>query len=244
MKERIPVRIRLVLGSLLVTLLVAIVAFCVQRAERVQAVKELQERLPSVSVGGHGVLGNKSPVRAAFGTEKLFLSSPSDNDLMELLKFPEIRVLGIDDAPLTDSSMAVFRSLPDLEDVALEFDGKGVTDAGLSELRSCRKLKRLSIWFADDITGAFLKSLSGQVDLRTIEIRFCYQFGDDGVKALSGFPHLEEVLITDCDLSGAGFDVFGKLSALNRVEIDRPDEGLSDAALSKHLSHVSDLTFH
>jgi hypothetical protein len=152
--------------------------------------------------------------------------------------------LGIDDAPVTDSAMVVFRSLPNLEDAGLEFDGEGVTDVGLRELRSCKKLKRLAIWFADDITGKFLHSLAGQVELRSIEVRFCWQFGDDGLEALSGFPHLEEVIITDCDLSGAGFNVFEKLTDLKIVEIDLPDEALSDPALSKHLSHVSEVSLH
>lgn len=238
MWEMSSVRTRFILVSLFVVLLAAIVALCAHRAERVRAVIELQERLPGVSIGLHGDLGNESPIRAALGTDELFLSAPEDDDMMELLKFPEIKVLGIDDALVTDSSMAVFSSLPFLEDVSLEFEGEGVTDVGLSELRSCRNLKRLVIWFADGTTGEFLNSLAGQVDLRSIEIRFCYRFGSKGLEALAGFPHLQEVLITDCDLTGPGFDVFEKLTELKRVEIDLPDE-----ALSKYFKHVPDASF-
>jgi hypothetical protein len=88
-------RIRTALGLLSAIVLVAIVALCVHRAERVQAVLRLQDRLPGgVSMGSYREFGSENPIRAAFGTDKLFLSSPSDDDLMELLKFPEMQGIG------------------------------------------------------------------------------------------------------------------------------------------------------
>jgi hypothetical protein len=150
----------------------------------------------------------------------------SDDGLLHLARMPQLEFLNLSEYPggkLTDRGLEVLRHLPNLRVFEMTWQ-KGITDAGVANLRFCPKLENV------DLMGS--------------------PTGDGAIAALQGMPHLKRFqsgrLLTDAGLALLpGFPLFvqnGAPAAEKGVSllIDGPITGAGLAHLAA-LENVRDL---
>ena len=114
----------------------------------------------------------------------------SDDGLQHLARMPQLERLNLSEYPggkLTDRGLAVLRHLPNLRTFEMTWQ-RGVTDAGIANLRLCDHLERVDLMGSPTGNGA-IEALQGKPGLRYFSSGKLVT--DAGLRLLHNFPMLK-----------------------------------------------------
>jgi len=145
-------------------------------------------------------------------------------------------------AGIGDAEMQLLAGLPDLESVYLsECD---VTAKGIAHLAQCSEMKDLGLW---DTKVESIAALSGLTKLVKLGIypEFDTKMGDDGLAAIANFTQLNEVYLSDEEITDETVKRFANLTAMEKLELtvgELEDENCLSALAG--MSRLKSLSFH
>jgi hypothetical protein len=114
----------------------------------------------------------------------------SDDGLLQLARMPQLRWLNLSEYPggkLTDRGLDVLRDLPNLRDFEMTWQ-RGITDAGVANLRFCDQLERVDLMGSPTGDGA-IEALQGKANLRSFASGKLVT--DAGLRLLQNFPRFK-----------------------------------------------------
>lgn len=123
--------------------------------------------------------------------------NPSDEALQYLTGFPNLRVLLLSDTQASDASMRYLARLKRLERLMM-WDASEVSDAGVMHLSDLKNLKYIHLT-KSQITDSSLKVFADMPQLEGLCLQFNY-FTDEGMRHVSQSPRLEELWVCGRDL--------------------------------------------
>lgn len=171
----------------------------------------------------------------------------TDDGLLRLTAMPQLEHLDLSEYPggrITDRGLAVFAHLPNLRSVALAWQS-GITDAGLAQLRHCRKLEAVNLMGTPTGDGAVaaLASMPNLQRLMTGRL-----LGDAGLACLADIPRLVArdggaQLMLDGPFTDAGFRAIHALTGVGDLDLFWHVTQLTAAAMGAlaHLPHLEAL---
>jgi hypothetical protein len=124
----------------------------------------------------------------------------TDDDLMDLDGFPDLKELRIGWSKITDSGLKHIRGLTKLEVLHLDND-TNVTDTGIKHLSGMKELKNLSLQLVP-ITDAGLKTLSGFTKLEWLWLQHA-KITDQGLGELKPLQNLKELSLSHVKIGNA-----------------------------------------
>jgi hypothetical protein len=160
----------------------------------------------------------------------------TDAGLQHLARMPQLEMLGLSEYPggrITDRGLDVLRHLPNLRRFEMTWQ-RGITDAGVANLRFCDKLEAVTLMGSPTGDGA-IEALQGKPHLRHFATGA--QVTDTGLQLLKHFPHLKTFsgeganLLIDGPFTNAG------LSGLAGLE------GVVDLDLFWHVTGITSAGF-
>jgi hypothetical protein len=190
----------------------------------------------------------------------------SDDGLLTLSRMPQLRWLNLSEYPggkLTDRGLEVLRHLPNLRMFEMTWQ-RGITDAGVANLRFCDQLERVDLMGSPTGDGA-IEALQGKEKLSSFAtgklvtdagLRLLHNFPtfkrwqgtetrllidgpftNDGLASLSG---LEGVFDLDLfwHVTGITSDAFAHLAGLPNLGSLGADANLSDDAAMSHFAAI------
>ncbi|MEO8373266.1 MAG: hypothetical protein ABI806_29035, partial [Candidatus Solibacter sp.] len=117
-------------------------------------------------------------------------SELTDTGLMQLARMPQLEYLNLSAYPgdnLTDGGLEMLRHLPNLRVFEMTWQ-RGISDAGIANLRFCRKLERVDLMGSPTGDGA-IEALQGMENLRSFSTGRLVT--DAGLPMLHNFPRLK-----------------------------------------------------
>jgi hypothetical protein len=157
----------------------------------------------------------------------------SDDGLLHLARMPQLQWLNLSEFPggtLTDRGLDVLRHLPNLRVFEMSWQ-KGITDAGVANLRVCDQIERVDLMGSPTGDGA-IEALQGKPHLSSFASGT--QVTDAGLRLLHNFPRFavwqgdeDTRLLIDGPFTNAGL---ARLAGL---------EGVADLDLFWHVSGIS-----
>jgi hypothetical protein len=114
----------------------------------------------------------------------------SDDGLVQLARMPQLTWLNLSEFPggtLTDRGLEVLRHLPNLRVFEMSWQ-KGITDAGIANLRFCDQIERVDLMGSPTGDGA-IEALQGKAKLSSFATG--KMVTDAGLRLLHNFPRLE-----------------------------------------------------
>jgi hypothetical protein len=157
----------------------------------------------------------------------------SDDGLLQLARMPQLRWLNLSEYPggkLTDRGLDALRHLPNLRVFEMTWQ-KGITDAGVANLRVCDQLERVDLMGSPTGDGA-IEALQGKAQLRSFASGTLVT--DAGLRLLQNFPRFKmwqgdesTRLLIDGSFTNAGL---ASLAGL---------EGIFDLDLFWHVSGIT-----
>ncbi len=132
----------------------------------------------------------------------------SDDGLLQLARMPQLEHLDLSEYPggkLTDRGLEVLRNLPNLRTFAMTWQ-RGITDAGVSNLRFCPRLERVNLMGSPTGDGA-IEALQGHPELR--DFKSGRRVTDAGLTLFHNFPrlkhrHRDSTTGSDDEAAGSG----------------------------------------
>ncbi|WP_425397827.1 leucine-rich repeat domain-containing protein [Aeoliella sp.] len=124
----------------------------------------------------------------------------TDDDLLLVGDFTELRELGVDSSNITDQGLQSLSKLRKLE--TLYLSGTQITDDGLSHLVDLDKLQTLTLAY-NSITDEGLTHLRKLASLKTLNLNFT-EITDHGVEELCCIHTLEEIQVGDTNITMEG----------------------------------------
>ncbi len=131
----------------------------------------------------------------------------TDDGLLQLARMPQLRELELSEYPggnLTDRGLEVLRSLPELRRFEMTWQ-RGISDAGVSNLRFCEQLERVDLMGSPTGNGA-IEALQGKAHLSYFSSGRLVT--DEGIPVLHNFPLLKHAgrrpPPIDAESTGAG----------------------------------------
>src|SRR5262249_39391089 len=179
----------------------------------------------------------------------------TDDGLLLLARMPQLESLNLSEYPggnLTDRGLDVLRHLPNLRRFEMTWQ-RGITDAGVANLKYCDKLENVDLMGTPTGDGA-IEALQGKATLRRFHAGKLVT--DAGLRFLRNFPALQDLLIdgpftndglaglaglgiTDLDLfwhvTGITPDGFAHLANLPNLQSLGADGKLTDDAAMRHI---------
>jgi hypothetical protein len=115
----------------------------------------------------------------------------SDDGLLHLARMPQLQNLNLSEYPggkLTDRGLEVLRHLPNLRTLEMTWQ-RGITDAGVANLKSCDQLERVDLMGSPTGDGA-IEALQGKPKLHYFSSGRLVT--DAGLRLLHNFPMLKK----------------------------------------------------
>src|SRR5438874_6108842 len=115
----------------------------------------------------------------------------TDDGLLHLARMPQLQHLDLNEYPggrLTDRGLEVLKHLPNLQTFELTWQ-RGITDAGVANLRFCDQLERVNLMGSPTGDGA-IEALQGKPKLRDFSSGKLVT--DAGLPLLHNFPMLKK----------------------------------------------------
>ena len=149
----------------------------------------------------------------------------TDDGLLHLARMPQLQHLDLSEYPggkLTDRGLEVLQHLPELRTFSMTWQ-RGITDAGVANLRFCDQLERVDLMGSPTGDGA-IAALQGKPRLRHFASGRLVT--DAGLPLLHNFPRLKS------SHPGGSFDEGNDDSKAGRLLIDGPftNQGLAGLA--------------
>ena len=162
--------------------------------------------------GGSVTVGEDGGIR----TIDLSRSWITDIDLVRINGIETIETLKLAQTHITDSALAVVRTLPSLKELDLFFC-EHVTDSGASRLRGAPGLERLNVR-GTKISDSGVKFLTELQDLRALDIGIT-EIGDTSVDLLESMPLLESLAIGGNRIGEPGIASLRTLRRLRHLDL-------------------------
>ncbi len=118
----------------------------------------------------------------------------------------------------TSELIALVRSLPFVRDVNLY--ETNVTDEGLAELKSLKRLNNLNLGFCQQLTDKSFDTLVTLKQLRVLNLGFCRRITPEGFARLNRIPHLLILNLSVTSFSDANVSALTNMSRLSILDID------------------------
>lgn len=149
----------------------------------------------------------------------------TDDGLRRLARMPQLEHLNLSQYPggtLTDRGLEVLRDLPNLRTFEMTWQ-KGITDAGVSNLRFCDRLERVDLMGTATGDGA-IAALQGKLQLRRFSTG--RMVTDAGLRLLRNFPRLahyengaETQLLIDGPFTDTGLTLLKELDGVTDLDL-------------------------
>ncbi len=111
----------------------------------------------------------------------------TDDGLRHLARMPQLQRLDLTGVKLTDAGLEVLRHLPDLRTFDMTWQ-RGITDAGVANLRACERLEHVNLMGTPTGDGA-IAALQGKAALHHFSSGKLVT--DAGLRLLHTFPRLK-----------------------------------------------------
>jgi hypothetical protein len=161
----------------------------------------------------------------------------TDDVIRRCIKVAHLKMVSLEDCKgITDAGIEGLGRHTGIEEVWL--GGTRVTDIGLAQLASLKKIEKLSLSGCEHITGAGLRHLQGLNKLKFLGLSRCVHVTDVGLRHLKGLTALSHLWLDGCDLSDAGLAELQGLSDLRTLTLT--GRHISDEGLA-HLSRLTKL---
>jgi hypothetical protein len=160
--------------------------------------KRLSE-LPSLT---RRTLGNLMAFDSDVATVAVQGPNADDALMSKLSKLPDLRILEMFDASVTDAGLAELARSRSLRCVLLMHSTK-FTDSGLASLQPLRRLWKLAIVGTPLIEGSGLAGLSS---VGNLEVSGCMRFDDTSLARLSGLTRMNVLHLCDTSITIAGME--------------------------------------
>lgn len=211
------------------------------------------------SVDGSGLAG----LTGLKGITYIWISRAmiSDGSLLNLRPLTGLKVLRINDAPITGSGFKLLKSLTQLEELALDqtkiedanlkniaafsnlkklsMNYAPITDAGLANLANLKKLEEFSAW-ETAITDAGVQHLKGLTTLKNVNLMNT-KIGDGSLLVLKTLPNLDSLMLTETMITDQGMKNLVGAPALKYLYLEKTkitDAGADELKKIKTLSIV------
>lgn len=173
----------------------------------------------------------------------------TDDGLLHLARMPQLQHLDLSEYPggkLTDRGLEVLRHLPNLRTFEMTWQG-GITDAGVANLRFCRRLERVNLMGSPTGDGA-IEALQGIPALRYFSTGRLVT--DAGLPLLHNFPMLKKWrggdsasgghLLIDGPFSNEGLGALAGLEGVFELDLFWHVTGITSHGFA-HLVHLPNL---
>jgi hypothetical protein len=161
----------------------------------------------------------------------------SDDGLLQLARLPQLKWLNLSEYPggkLTDRGLEVLQHLPNLREFEMTWQ-RGITDAGVANLRFCDQLERVDLMGSPTGDGA-IEALQGKAHLRSFASGKLVT--DAGLRLLQNFPRFKTWqgdqstrLLIDGPFTNTGLESLAGL------------EGIFDLDLFWHVTRITSAGF-
>ena len=156
--------------------------------------------------------------------------------LAPLKRLPNLESLTVGEVVMTDDDLAAFAGFASIKKLDLRL--RTLTGAGLKHLRSLPKLEEISVF----LSKATDESMQGLDGLKVIALNLdLSKVGDAGLAHLKGMASLEQLFLSDTQITDTGLVNLANLTSLRLLHMDRTlitDKGLAQL---KGLGKLSDL---
>ncbi len=169
----------------------------------------------------------------------------TDDGLHHLARMPQLETLNLSEYPggkLTDRGLEVLRHLPNLRRFEMTWQ-RGITDAGVANLRYCDRLESVSLMGSPTGDGAII-ALQGKPHLR--QFATGARVTDAGLPLLQNFPQLKTFsgegghLLIDGPFTNAGLAGLAGLEGVVDLDLFWHVTGITAAAFA-HLAALPNL---
>jgi hypothetical protein len=170
----------------------------------------------------------------------------SDEGLLQLARMPQLQWLNLSEYPggkLTDRGLEVLRHLPNLRMFEMTWQ-RGITDAGVANLRSCDQLERVDLMGSPTGDGA-IDALQGKARLSSFASGRLVT--DAGLRLLQNFPRLKTWsgnestrLLIDGPFTNAGLASLAGLDGVADLDLFWHVTGITSAGFA-HLAGLPNL---
>lgn len=140
----------------------------------------------------------------------------NDVGLERLRGLRSLEVLGLAQTHITDSALAIVKSLPSLRALDLFFC-EHVTDAGASQLREASSIEQLNVR-GTKISGSGVKFLTEIAALRSLDIGIT-EIDDPSIELMEALPRLESLAIGGNRISEVGISSLRGLRQLRHLDL-------------------------
>jgi hypothetical protein len=170
----------------------------------------------------------------------------SDEGLLHLARMPQLRHLDLSEYPggkLTDRGLAVLRHLPHLRTFEMTWQ-RGITDAGVANLRFCEHLERVNLMGSPTGDGA-IEALQGKPRLRAFSSGRLVT--NAGLQLLHNFPLLKSAhedgarLLIDGPFTNDGLAGLAGLDGVLELDLFWHVTGITSDGFA-HLVHLPNLS--
>jgi hypothetical protein len=170
----------------------------------------------------------------------------SDDGLLQLARMPQLRWLNLSEYPggkLTDRGLDVLRHLPNLRVFEMTWQ-RGITDAGVANLRFCDQLERVDLMGSPTGDGA-IEALQGKAQLRSFASGRLVT--DAGLRLLHNFPRFKTWqgdestrLLIDGPFTNTGLASLASLEGIFDLDLFWHVTGITSAGFA-HLAGLPNL---
>jgi Leucine-rich repeat (LRR) protein len=157
----------------------------------------------------------------------------SDSDIAALAALPNLTRLDLSLSRISDHGLQQLKTAPTITDLNLCY-AELITDAGLSAIKSWKRLKRLNLR-GTKVTDTTLQHLSVINSLESLDVGYA-QITDVGLDLISTLPNLQELTIGGNKLTDNGLQPLRQLPGLRYLDLggsQRTDSGLWSVSLSE-----------
>jgi hypothetical protein len=155
----------------------------------------------------------------------LTLTLVTDDDLAKLATLPELRKIVLSHARISDLGLGQLRSLKKVTHLECYYCDY-ITDGGIAYLKNWTNLEYLNV-HGTEVTSRVFEHLSGMKKLKNLHVGFS-RVNDDGFDALSSLESIEELHIGGNKMSGLALPLLRLLPNLKHLNVNgsqRTDSG-------------------
>ncbi|UCD51641.1 MAG: hypothetical protein JSW27_03225, partial [Phycisphaerales bacterium] len=156
--------------------------------------------------------------------------------LQPLSSLPHLEELTLAEIKMKDADIAMFKAFPALKDLDLRLDE--LTGEGMRHLRSMSSLEELS-GRLPQATNESMQHLIG-LNFKALNLD-CSEVGDKALEAIGTMVELEQLFVSDTNISDEGLKSLEKLEALRLLRADNTtitDEGIIDLGAKSNMSDL------
>lgn len=159
----------------------------------------------------------------------------TDEGLKTVGQMTGLKWLQLSGTPITDAGLPHLAGLKNL--TSLQLDETKATSAGLAHLEPLQSIERLRLF--DEVNDEGAKYLSKLKKLKSISANL--DLSDEGVAYLARLPHLEELMLSEPQVTDASLPAISKMPALKTLWFQRcqvTDEGMAKLAGHPTLEYI------